>query len=79
LSTGASIVVHSLTKFIGGHGTTIGGIIVDSGKFDWAKDPKRQPNLNVPDPSYHGMVWTEFAKAVGPIAYIVRARFRWST
>ena len=72
---GASIVVHSLTKFIGGHGTTIGGIIVDSGKFDWAKDPKRQPNLNVPDPSYHGMVWTEFAKAVGPIAYIVRARF----
>ena len=72
---GASIVVHSLTKFIGGHGTTIGGIIVDSGKFDWAKDPERQPNLNVPDPSYHGMVWTEFAKAVGPIAYIVRARF----
>ena len=72
---GATIVVHSLTKFIGGHGTTIGGIIVDSGKFDWGKDPKRQPNLNDPDPSYHGMVWTEFAKAVGPIAYIVRARF----
>ena len=72
---GATIVVHSLTKFIGGHGTTIGGIIVDSGKFDWAKDPKRQPMLNNPDPSYHGMIWTEFAKAVGPIAYIVRARF----
>ena len=72
---GATIVVHSLTKFIGGHGTTIGGIIVDSGKFDWAKDPKRQPMLNNPDPSYHGMVWTEFAKAVGPIAHIVRARF----
>ena len=72
---GATIVVHSLTKFIGGQGTTIGGIIVDSGKFDWAKDPKRQPMLNNPDPSYHGMVWTEFAKAVGPIAYIVRARF----
>ena len=75
LDHGAAVVIHSLTKFIGGHGTTIGGIIVDSGKFDWAKDPKRQPMLNNPDPSYHGMIWTEFAKAVGPIAYIVRARF----
>ena len=72
---GASIIVHSTTKYIGGQGSAIGGIIVDSGKFDWGKDPKRQPNLNDPDPSYHGMVWTEFAKAVGPIAYIVRARF----
>ena len=73
---GATIVIHSLTKFIGGHGTTIGGIIVDSGKFNWAKDKDRQPMLNNPDPSYHGMIWSEFAEAVNmPIAYIVRARF----
>ena len=73
---GATLVIHSLTKFIGGHGTTIGGIIVDSGKFNWAKDKDRQPALNKPDPSYHGMVWTDFAEAVKmPIAYIVRARF----
>ena len=73
---GATIVIHSLTKFIGGHGTTIGGIIVDSGKFNWAKEKERQPMLNNPDPSYHGMIWSEFAEAVNmPIAYIVRARF----
>ncbi|MGY9025152.1 MAG: O-acetylhomoserine aminocarboxypropyltransferase/cysteine synthase family protein [Candidatus Pelagibacterales bacterium] len=71
---GATIVVHSLTKFIGGHGTSIGGIIVDSGKFDWAKDPKRIPTLNEPDQSYHGAVWTEATKPLGPIAYIIRAR-----
>jgi O-acetylhomoserine (thiol)-lyase len=71
---GAAIVVHSLTKYIGGHGTSIGGIIVDSGKFDWAKDPKRQPLLNEPDPSYHGAIWTEATKPMGPIAYIIRAR-----
>jgi O-acetylhomoserine (thiol)-lyase len=71
---GAAIVVHSLTKFIGGHGNSIGGIIVDSGKFDWSKDPKRQPLLNQPDPSYHGAVWTEATKPMGPIAYIIRAR-----
>ena len=56
---GAHIVVHSLTKYIGGHGTTIGGMIVDSGKFDWVKNKARFPLLNEPDPSYHGVVYTE--------------------
>lgn len=68
---GADIVVHSLTKFIGGHGTTIGGIIVDSGKFPWAENAKRYPGLNTPEPAYHGVVYTE---ALGPAAYIGRAR-----
>lgn len=68
---GADIVVHSLTKYIGGHGTSIGGIIVDSGKFDWAANKERFPMLNEPDPSYHGVVYTE---ALGPAAYIGRAR-----
>jgi O-acetylhomoserine (thiol)-lyase len=68
---GADIVVHSLTKYIGGHGTSIGGIIVDSGGFDWAGNKDRFPMLNEPDPSYHGVVYTE---ALGPAAYIGRAR-----
>jgi O-acetylhomoserine (thiol)-lyase len=68
---GADIVVHSLTKYIGGHGTTIGGIIVDSGKFDWVANKERFPVLNEPDPSYHGVVYTE---ALGPAAFIGRAR-----
>ncbi|NOU69533.1 homocysteine synthase [Paenibacillus sp. LMG 31461] len=67
---GADIVVHSATKFIGGHGTTIGGVIVDGGKFDWAASGKF-PGLTTPDPSYNGVVYTE---AVGPIAYIIKAR-----
>ncbi|MDY8048029.1 homocysteine synthase [Paenibacillus polymyxa] len=67
---GADIVVHSATKFIGGHGTSIGGVIVDSGKFDW-KASDRFLGLTEPDPSYHGVVYTE---AVGPIAYIIKAR-----
>ncbi|MCV4235618.1 homocysteine synthase [Virgibacillus sp. LDC1] len=67
---GADIVVHSATKFIGGHGTSIGGVIVDSGKFDWTANDKF-PGLTQPDPSYHGVVYTE---AVGPIAYIIKAR-----
>lgn len=67
---GADIVVHSATKFIGGHGTSIGGIIVDSGKFDWTQNDKF-PGLTQPDPSYHGLVYTD---AVGPIAYIIKAR-----
>ncbi len=67
---GADIVVHSLTKFIGGHGTSIGGIIVDSGKFDW-KASGRFSCLSEPDPSYHGLVYTE---AVGAMAYIIKAR-----
>ncbi len=68
---GADIVVHSLTKYIGGHGTSVGGIIVDSGKFDWAGNAERFPELNTPDPSYHGVVYTE---ALGPAAYIGRCR-----
>jgi len=68
---GADIVVHSLTKYLGGHGTTLGGAIVDSGKFPWAEHKARFPRLNEPDPSYHGVVYTE---ALGPAAYIGRAR-----
>lgn len=68
---GADIVIHSLTKYIGGHGTTIGGVIIDSGKFDWTKDKKRFAVLNEPDPSYHGVVYTE---ALGPAAFIGRCR-----
>ncbi|NRA40808.1 MAG: aminotransferase class I/II-fold pyridoxal phosphate-dependent enzyme [Pseudomonadales bacterium] len=68
---GADIVIHSLTKYIGGHGTSVGGIIVDSGKFDWAAHKSRFAMLNEPDPSYHGVVYTE---ALGPAAYIGRCR-----
>jgi len=68
---GADIAVHSLTKYIGGHGTTIGGAIVDSGKFDWAGNKDRFKILNEPDPSYHGVVYTE---ALGPAAFIGRCR-----
>ncbi len=68
---GADIVVHSLTKYIGGHGTTVGGVIIDSGKFDWAANKERFAVLNEPDPSYHGVVYTE---ALGPAAYIGRCR-----
>ena len=71
---GAAIIVHSLTKYIGGHGTSIGGIIVDGGNFDWEAHADRFPMLNQPDPSYHGAVWTEAVKPLGPIAYILRAR-----
>ncbi|MBU5427260.1 homocysteine synthase [Tissierella pigra] len=67
---GADIVVHSATKFIGGHGTSIGGIIVDSGKFNWLDNPKFK-DFNTPDPSYNGLV---YAKDIGPEAYIVKAR-----
>ncbi len=68
---GADIVVHSLTKYLGGHGTSIGGAIVDSGKFPWAQHPERFKRLNTPEVSYHGVVYTE---ALGPAAYIGRAR-----
>lgn len=68
---GAHIVIHSLTKYIGGHGNSIGGIIIDSGQFDWAANKGRFPMLNEPDPSYHGVVYTE---ALGPAAYIGRCR-----
>lgn len=68
---GADIVIHSLTKYIGGHGTSVGGVIVDSGKFDWVANKDRFPVMNEPDPSYHGVVYTE---ALGEAAYIGRCR-----
>ncbi len=71
---GAAVVIYSTTKYIGGHGTSIGGVIIDGGNFDWAAHPQRQPLLNIPDASYHGAVWTEAVKPMGPIAYIIRAR-----
>ena len=70
LKHGADIVVHSATKFIGGHGTSIGGVIVDGGTFDWTQNDKF-PGLTTPDPSYNGVVYTD---AVGPVAYIIKAR-----
>jgi len=74
LDHGAAVVVHSTTKYIGGHGTSIGGVIVDGGNFDWAAHAERFPMLNQPDPSYHGAVWTEAVKPLGPVAYIIKAR-----
>jgi O-acetylhomoserine (thiol)-lyase len=71
---GAAIVVHSTTKYIGGHGTSIGGIIIDGGNFDWEANAARFPGLNQPDPSYHGAIWTQAVKPLGPIAYIIKAR-----
>ena len=68
---GVDISVHSATKYLGGHGTTVGGVIVDSGNFDWAAHAERFPGLTAPDGAYHGVVWTE---AAGPAAYIIRAR-----
>ena len=74
LDHGAAIVVYSTTKYIGGHGTSIGGAIIDGGNFDWEAFPDRHPGLNQPDPSYHGAVWTQAVKPLGPIAYILKAR-----
>jgi O-acetylhomoserine (thiol)-lyase len=74
LDHGAAIVVYSTTKYLGGHGTSIGGAIIDGGNFDWEKFPARQPALNTPDPSYHGAVWVEAVKPMGPVAYIIKAR-----
>ncbi|MEM1231356.1 MAG: aminotransferase class I/II-fold pyridoxal phosphate-dependent enzyme [Pseudomonadota bacterium] len=71
ISHGVDIVVHSLTKYIGGHGTTLGGMIVDSGAFPWAEQRARYPEFSEPEPSYHGVV---YAEAFGPAAYIGRAR-----
>ena len=73
---GAAIVMHSLTKFIGGHGTTIGGIIVDGGNFDWSVDKERQPNIWQPDASYHGAVWGDAVPVLtgANIPYVIRAR-----
>ena len=71
LEHGADIVVHSATKFLGGHGTSLGGVIVDGGKFDWKANPDKFPTLAKPDPSYHGII---FADAVGAAAYVTRIR-----
>ncbi|WP_332705607.1 O-acetylhomoserine aminocarboxypropyltransferase/cysteine synthase [Plesiomonas shigelloides] len=71
ISFGADIVVHSLTKYVGGHGTSLGGIIVDSGQFDWAANATRFPQFSQPEPSYHGVVYTQ---AFGPAAFIGRVR-----
>ena len=70
---GAAVIVYSTTKYIGGHGTSIGGLIVDGGNFPWAEFPERQPALNTPDPSYHGAVWVEAVEPIGPVAYIIKA------
>ena len=74
LDHGAAVVVYSTTKYLGGHGNSIGGLIVDGGNFDWEAHAQRQPALNTPDPSYHGAVWTQAVKPLGPIAYIIKAR-----
>ncbi|MEC8247200.1 MAG: PLP-dependent transferase, partial [Pseudomonadota bacterium] len=74
LEHGAAIVVYSSTKYLGGHGTSIGGLFLDGGDFYWEAAADRQPALNTPDPSYHGAVWSEAAKPLGPIAYILKAR-----
>ncbi|MES2895509.1 MAG: PLP-dependent transferase [Pseudomonadota bacterium] len=71
---GAAVVVYSATKYLGGHGTSIGGVILDGGNFDWEAAGDRQPALNSPDPSYHGTAWTQAVKGLGPVAYIMRAR-----
>ena len=71
---GADISVYSATKFIGGHGTSIGGVIVDSGRFDWTKEPEKWPQFTKPDASYHGMV---FHEALGPLCYIITCRTHW--
>ncbi len=71
---GAAIIVESLTKWVNGHANSMGGAIIDSGTFDWTRFPDRQPALNAPDPNYHGAIWTEAVKEIGPIAYILKAR-----
>ncbi|MDD9842054.1 MAG: PLP-dependent transferase [Alphaproteobacteria bacterium] len=74
LEHGAAVIVYSTTKYIGGHGTSIGGLLIDGGNFDWEAAGERQPALNNPDPSYHGAVWSQVTKPLGPVAYIVKAR-----
>lgn len=71
---GIDVTVYSATKFIGGHGTSIGGVIVDSGNFDWSAAPRRWPQFTEPDPSYHGTI---FHEAVGPLCYITTCRVQW--
>jgi O-acetylhomoserine (thiol)-lyase len=68
------VVVYSGTKYLGGHGTSIAGLVIDGGNFDWEAHTERQPLLNSPDPSYHGAVWSQAVKPLGPIAYILKMR-----
>ncbi len=74
---GFDIVVYSTTKFIGGHGVHVGGAIVDSGKFPWAKDPAKWPEFTAPDPAYHGLIFEEALRPIGNIAYIIHIRTHW--
>jgi len=74
LDQGAAVVMYSATKYLGGHGTSIGGVVVDGGTFDWEAWGDRFPTLNHPDNSYHGAVWSQAVKPLGPIAYILRMR-----
>ena len=76
LEHGAAVVVYSATKYIGGHGTSIGGLIIDGGAFPWEEHAERFPLLTTPDEAYHGAIWTEAAKPLGPIAYALRARVK---
>ncbi len=76
LEHGAAVVVYSATKYIGGHGTSLGGVIVDGGNFPWEEHAERFPLLTKPDDAYHGVIWTEAAKPHGPIAYVLRIRTR---
>jgi len=76
LEHGAAVVVYSATKYIGGHGTSIGGLIIDGGNFPWERHAERFPLLTQPDDAYHGAIWTEAAKPLGPIAYILRIRVK---
>jgi O-acetylhomoserine (thiol)-lyase len=71
---GAAVVMYSTTKYVGGHGNSIGGVVIDGGNFDWEAHPTRQPTLNTPDPSYHGAVWSQAVKPIGPVAYIIKMR-----
>jgi len=71
---GAHVVVYSTTKYVGGHGNSIGGMVIDAGRFDWVAHKDRFANLTQPDPSYHGAVWTEATEPMGPVAYIVKLR-----
>ena len=74
---GADVVVHSTTKFIGGHGTHVGGAVIDSGNFKWADDPHKWPEFCAPNPSYHGMVFEEALRPVGNVAYLIHMRTNW--
>ena len=77
IAHGADVVVYSTTKFLGGHGVHVGGAIVDSGTFDWAGNPAKWPEFAAPDPSYHGLVFTEALAPIGNLAYILHIRTHW--